>query len=214
MRYSNLKRHGKLLPRSKIRPFQGARNVFARRQVYRHLGQRVAHRDWLDMSNKFAPRTIRNERKRFVGQQFKRLVFDTVRNDFVNSLRIAAARRKQIDDQHMDPILQEGNRLSREGANRVAAILIPRGHNFDHRHEAAIGMANHDSIGFLRVPRRIRPGRKSGYWRRRLQGDAAIGTFTFRYRGRSQVECDHVRFRAARFLFDHGEVTIRQTTSV
>src|SRR5438128_10800514 len=101
----------------------------------RHVWERIAQSDGLDIGGLLDPRVIRNEGAIFSFREREVLILKLVPDRFVNPDGIARCRWKQIDHQEVNPGTDKVDGLVDKVTQRGAAVLVARRHDLDRSEE-------------------------------------------------------------------------------
>src|SRR5262245_13348821 len=192
--------------------FEWYRNVIVRIQVGRHVRQRVANPDRLDVSDFRNGGDVSGQRERLVRRKFKRLLLDLVPNDLVDPLGVAGGRRKQIDDEDINTLPEKLDRLLDERPQGGTAPLVSRGDDFYDTDYAAQRMTDRDTVAAGRRDFLLRAEDVSGL-RRRGDDDPAHG-FGRRDGPWPALQGDHIGHDAAGMLLDQRRESLGKQAAV
>lgn len=115
------------LPRGPVGRFQRHLQVQAGGRKQRHGRQHLPHRDRLDIGRPYLPHFIGSQDAILARRKRGILLVDLIPDRLVHSERVARSRREQVDQQEMDAVPHEFDRLVEKIPERGTAVLVARG---------------------------------------------------------------------------------------
>ena len=135
-----------VLPGSEVGRFQWHTNVVLGGEEQGHFGDRPSDGEVPHKCLDDGATDIRGRGQRVFASQQVFLCSDLIENCSVDAVRIARARRMNVDKQQVNAAVEGCNRLVQERSDGVAVRFVPGGNDLDHRHDAVVArMPDYDS---------------------------------------------------------------------